>query len=670
MTTLMAFGMAAWLLAVVLSASGVALTVARAALVAGCAAWIGVAIGTLPDATTAVTLPLGMPTEPASFALSPTALWLMGFGLPAALLASWIGTPAPKSRQWILGVSLSLIGALGVFGLQDAVSFLIAWEIMSLGGAVMLLGERISRGGGRSTLFMLSLLEVGTVALTFALALLSVAAGSIDFSTFPAALQGMPFAEQLLIGALLMIGFGAKIGLLPFYEWFPSAYATGSGASGAVLSGVVLNAAFFGLTRGLLQWLPAAPGMAVSYAGMVVIAVAVISSILTILYAFQQDGWRELLSFSSAENGSIAVAMLGASMMFRQDGLHDLSGLAFTVALLHLGGHALAKGALFLTADRVYRLRGGYDLVQTGVLKRTSALMTVGALFAAMSLAAMPPMAGFVSEWFVFQTAFQGFHLLSLASRLIAALAGAGLALTAAIALATFVKAFGIGLLGRSDVSNKDEGAASAGSAGLAAAAVGALGLLVLGYAAGMPRWLDALSLAANEATGSAAPPSMHENWLLVPLTSKFAFISPSALVIALPLLSLIPITLLLLTRRAIRRAPVWYGGQAPDVRRATTTALTFSNALRTFYSFVYRPTEQTGRETSPEQPDQAYFIRRLTFNHDVAPLFGPYLFAGAERMVLALARRLRVLQSGQLNAYLAIIGILLLIILAISLFV
>lgn len=665
-TSLMALGIAAWLLAAVLSMSGVALTIARAALVAGCALWIAVAIGTLPQATTAVTLPLGMPTEPASFALSPTALWLMGLGLPAALLASWIGTPAPKSRQWVLGVSLSLIGALGVFGLQDAVSFLIAWEVMSLGGAVMLLGERISRGGGRSTLFMLSLLEVGTVALTFALALLSVAAGSVDFSAFLAALQGMPFAEQSLIGALLLIGFGAKIGLLPFYEWFPSAYATGSGASGAVLSGIVLNAAFFGLTRGLLEWLPSAPGMAVSYAGMFVIAVAVISSILTILYAFQQDGWRELLSFSSAENGSIAVAMLGASMMFRQDGLTELSGLAFTVALLHLGGHALAKGALFLTADRVYRLRGSYDLVQTGVLKRTSALMAVGALFAAMSLAAMPPMAGFMSEWFVFQTVFQGFHLLSLASRLIAALAGAGLALTAAIALATFVKAFGIGLLGHSDAPTNTS---AIGSAGFAAAAVGALGLLVLGYAAGMPRWLDALLLAVGAATGSAAPRSMHENWLLVPLTSKFAFISPGALVFAMPLLALIPIALLLLTRRAIRRAPVWYGGQAPDVR-ATTTALTFSNALRTFYSFVYRPTEQTGRETSPEQPDQAYFIRRLTFNHDVAPVFGPYLFAGTERAVLALARRLRILQSGHLNAYLAIIGVLLLIILAVSLFV
>ena len=86
-----------------------------------------------------------------------------------------------------------------------------------------------------------------------------------------------------------------------------------------------------------------------------------LSAILTALYAFQQEGWRELLSLSSAENGSIAVCLLGAALMFRQDGLMDLAGLAWTVALLHLAGHALAKGAMFLTADGVYREVGDYD---------------------------------------------------------------------------------------------------------------------------------------------------------------------------------------------------------------------------------------------------------------------------------------------------------------------
>jgi hydrogenase-4 component B len=664
MTSLVALGIVLWLLAALLALLNAGFGIARAAIVLGCLAFIAVALSSLPGATAPIVVPLGMPTEATTFRLDPAALWLLGFGLPAALLAAALGTPARRQRQWIFGFALTLIGTTGVFAMQDAVSFLVAWEIMSLGGAVMLLGERLTRSGGRSVLFMLALLEVGTVALTLALVLLSVAAGSIDFAAFPKAVAAMPMGEQFVIALLLLVGFGAKIGLLPFYEWFPEAYAAGSGATGAVLSGIVLNAAYFGLGRGLIGWLPAAPGLPVSYTGIVVIAIAVLSAILTALYAFQQDSWRELLSFSSAENGSIAVAMLGASLMFRHDGLTDLAGLAFTVGLLHLAGHALAKGTLFLTADAVFRTRGSYELVQSGLLRCAPFLVGLGALFAAMSLAAMPPMAGFVSEWFVFQTVFQGFHLVGLASRLVAALAGAGLALTAAIALATFVKAFGIGLLG--DRQPRDR----AGTSRIGALAVGLLGLLVLALAVGMPRWLDLLGQAVNAATGSDAPARMHENWLLVPLTSKFAFISPSMLVIALPLLALLPIALLFVSRRPMRRVTVWYGGDVPLPGRAATTALTFSNALRTFYSFVYRPTEQTGREISPEGNGHPYFVRKLSFSHDVAPIFGPHLFAPIERFVFGLARRFRSLQSGHLNAYLAIIGGLLVIILAISLFI
>ena len=233
---------------------------------------------------------------------------------------------------------------------------------------------------------------------------------------------------------------------MPFYEWFPGAYGSASGATGAILSGVVLNAAFFGLSRGLMSWLPPPPAEAFPVLAVIVIVVATISAILTILYAFQQDDWRQLLSLSSAENASIAVVALGASLLFGSYQLSELAGLAWTVALLHLAGHALAKGALFMTADGLRRANGTYAIVSGA---GGHWLFGVGALLAAISLSAMPPTAGFVSEWFLFQTVFQGFHLPNLGGRLVLALAGAGLALTAAIAFATFVKVLGLGVLGR-----------------------------------------------------------------------------------------------------------------------------------------------------------------------------------------------------------------------------
>jgi formate hydrogenlyase subunit 3/multisubunit Na+/H+ antiporter MnhD subunit len=597
------------------------------------------------------------------FVLTPTAAWLMLFGLIAATLATWLGTPAAKGRAgWCFGAAAGLIGALGVFGLQDGVSFLVAWELMSLGGALMILSESLASDSGRPVLFMLALLEVGSVALMLAFLGFASAAHGFAFSEFPRAALLLPSWERIGLGLLLLVGFAAKLGLLPFYEWFPQSYGSGSGASGALLSGVILNAAYFGLARGLTAWLPIGGGAGVSVFHGFIVAVAVVSAILTALYAFQQEDWRCLLSLSSAENSSIAVVLLGASLVFDRDGLTELAALAWIVALLHLAGHALAKSGLFLAADGFFRATASYELKQSGLVRRSVWTYGVGAVFAAMSLAAMPPQAGFVSEWFMFQTMFQGFHLGALGDRLLLVIAGAGLALTVAIALATFVKVIGIGLLGRGRTFKSGAPV----STGLA---VGSLGLGVLALAVGMPVWLSGLTHAAPLAYANDAAEKMRDGWLLVPLTAKFAFISPSTLIIAMPLLAIVPLLMLFASWRGPpRRAPVWYGGREQNPERVATTALSFSNALRTFYSFVYRPSTQTIREIAPHGNGQPYFIRRLTFAHDVAPIFGPILFGPIEKAVNGAARRIRALQSGRLDFYLALIGLLLVAILIVAL--
>jgi hydrogenase-4 component B len=659
-TELLAAAFVAWLLAAVISAFGRVLIVARILLVCGGIAGILAALVGLPDGSAATVLPTEFVGQAVTFQLTPDGLWLLGFGLAPATFACALSTPAEHAQaKWLFGVAASLVGALGVFGIQDGIGFLIAWEIMSFGGALMILSEKLSAEVGRPVLFMLGLLEVGALALIVAVLLLAYPSHSFAFKIFHSIASQLPYTVVVVVGVLLVVGFGAKLGLLPFYEWFPGVYGAGSGASGAILSGIVLNAAFFGLSRGLLDWVPGPNGIGATGLGVFIIAAAVFSAILTALYAFQQEDWRTLLGFSSAENASIAVAMLGAVLMFRGDGERELASLAWTVSLLHLAAHSLAKGGLFLAADGVYRATGAYTIFQTDLLRRSSWLFGLGALCAAMSLAAIPPQAGFVSEWYVFQTVFQGFHLNTLAGRLVMALAGAGLALTVAVAFATFVKAFGVGLLGRSLRTGAPLSSASA-------IAVGFLGLAGLALAVGMPLWLDALQSAVASEFGTQAAREMHDGLMLVPLTAKFAFISPTLLIVVMPLLAVVPLVLVLANRRfGVRRVPVWYGGFDHDPERASTTALTFSNAMRTFYSFIYRPTEEIHREASG---GVHYFIRRLVFSHEVAPVFGPYLFKPATRAVYYLADKLRALQSGHLNFYLALIGGLLVIILALTL--
>ena len=174
---LLGIGLSAWLLAAVLALAGLSPRAARVLLGIGGLALVGLVIAVLPVGLPSIQTPLGMATSRATFLLSPDALWLLGFGLPAAILACWLGTPAHGQRMWIFGAATSLVGALGVFGLQDAVSFLVAWEIMSLGGAAMILGDDLAAERGRPVLFMLALLEAGSVALLLALLLLAGAGG-------------------------------------------------------------------------------------------------------------------------------------------------------------------------------------------------------------------------------------------------------------------------------------------------------------------------------------------------------------------------------------------------------------------------------------------------------------------------------------------------------------
>jgi formate hydrogenlyase subunit 3/multisubunit Na+/H+ antiporter MnhD subunit len=650
-----------WVLAACVAPLRAGHRVARALLGAGCALGVAACLVALPDGISPVSLKVEIAGHPVMFSVEPAGLWLMGFGLVPAVCACWLGSPlAGRSGRWYAGAAFSLLGALGVFGLQDGAALLIAWETMSLGGALMLMGERAGTLEGRPVLLMLALLEVGAVAIMFAVILLGQATGDFGFARFAAQAASQHNLVSWLAGIAFLIGFGAKLGLLPFYEWFPRAYASGSGATGALFSGVVLNAAYFALSRAWNSWLDVSVQSNTAFGlGVIAIALGVASAILAVLFAFQQDDWRALLSYSSAENASVAVVMLGVTQLFRADQLGELAGLAWTVALLHLAGHALAKGALFLTADGVFSACGSYDIVPRGWLRRSGFLLGLGAVFSVMSLASVPPQAGFVSEWYVFQSVFQGFHLASFVGRLVLVLAGAGLALAAAVALATFVKLFGLGLQGLPDIDVTPPVPRPH------AVAVGVLGLCVLAVAVGAPLWLNALASGAQALFDVNSPHAMVAGWLLVPLTNTFAFISPSKLILVMPLLALLPLALLWLAkRREVRRVPVWFGGMPAHGRDAMTTALTFSNAMRTFYSFVYQPTISATREHEQRE----YFIKRLVFSSAVTDLFERHLFEPAVRVVSVCADRLRALQSGNLNFYLALIGALLVAILFLTL--
>ncbi len=617
----------------------------------------------LPRGTSAVTLfPSG--STVVTFSLDPSAIWLVVLGLTPAFFA---GITIPHSRisqGWFAGAALAILGAVGVAGLQDGISFLIAWEVMSLSGAFLLLNDRRSsiEEAGQSNLFMLSLLEVGSVSLLVGVLVLGFRDPS--FLVWHSSWLRLSPLEGLGVGVTFLLGFGAKLGLLPFYEWYPSAYSSGSGASGAILSGIVLNVTWFSLGRALLHWMPTSKTSMLF--GVLVLAAGVISAILSILYGFQQGDWRTLLSFSTAENAGLATAALGAAVMFRVAGLPELSTLAWIVGLLHLGGHSLAKGSLMITADQIYETGGTYEINQHDALSRAPWTLGVGAVMGGMSLSAMPPMAGFVSEWLLFQTLFQGFRLSDSIDRVALALAGAGIALTAALSLATMIKILGVGMLGKHQ-RRTARGYSSPFRHRIRYLAVLSLGLLALFYSIGMTWWINELSYA-SWAGGSLTVRHMVDGLLLVPLSSNFAFISPFILVIVGIMLSLIPLSLIRLRRHGIvgyRKVPIWAQGLENVPESSATTALVFSNALRQFYSFIYRPRTVAKADGN----EKGYFIKQVSFEYSEAPIFGPLLFAPIVRLIKLASEKASKMQMGSMNVYILYIGVMLLLILAIAIF-
>ena len=184
-----------WAAGAILALVGASM-LSRILLVVGVAAGILAAIVSLPAGSPTIVLPNAIIGEAVSFRIDPEGLWLMGFGLLPAGFACALASPSARgARGWLFGAAMSLLGALGVFGLQNGAALLIAWELMSLGGAVMIVGENLEPSRGRTVLFMLALLEVGAVALVLAIAILGVRISSLQLSDFNRR-SGRPFPAR------------------------------------------------------------------------------------------------------------------------------------------------------------------------------------------------------------------------------------------------------------------------------------------------------------------------------------------------------------------------------------------------------------------------------------------------------------------------------------------
>src|ERR1017187_4720490 len=399
-----------------------------------------------------------------------------------------------------------------IFSAGDTVLFLLAWEAMSVLCWLLILTGRGENGisnlkpsiseSADAGYLLLAMGEAGTLAAALGFLLLAVNAGSLDFSEMKANAAGLGAGMRWMVFLLSFFGFGVKAGLVPVNFWLPRAYTAAPRAFVPVLAGATLNLGLYGILRVNADLLPATH----AGPGLVALVVGTTSALLGILYATTDNDLKMMLAHSSIENVGIIVAGFGAGMVFVATNHPALAAIAFVAGLYHLINHSLFKTLLFFGVGAVETQTGTRDMDRLGGLIKWMPLTALFFLVGTLSIAALPPFNGFVSEWLTLQTMLRSAELSSTGATLVFALCGAALALTAALAVTCFVKVFAMSFLGMRRLDGERR-VTETNPAALAAMAILAVLCLAFGV---LPTYvipmLDPASMRLAGASASAAP--------------------------------------------------------------------------------------------------------------------------------------------------------------------
>jgi len=571
-----------------------------------------------------------------------------------------------------------------VFLAGDALLFLLAWEVMSILCYLLIVcsGEK-ENGHAGSGYLLLAMGEAGTLAAVLGFLLLAVNAGSLDFMAIKAAATGLGAGTRWAVFLLSFFGFGVKAGIVPVNFWLPRAYVAAPRAFVPVLAGATLNLGLYGIVRinaGLMPPTLAGPGL-------LALIVGTISALVGILYATTDNDLKIMLAHSSIENVGIIVAGFGAGMVFVAANHPALAAMAFVTALYHLINHSLYKTLLFFGVGAVETQTGTRDMDRLGGLIKCMPLTAFGFLIGALSIAALPPFNGFVSEWLTLQTMLRSAELSSTVEKMIFALCGAGLALTAALAVTCFVKVFAMSFLG---MRRLDENRQVTEVKSPVLAPLFILAALCLAFGVLPTYVIPALDTAAVPLAGASAadalvPPFFASNpahgTLPTPFVEEFHTLgaqvgqsilpgrglvvmhrggtenpvvfamSTSYTLIALTvllLLTYVVIRLWLTRSRKLERRPRWDGGVRRLLPEMTYTATGFSNPVRVIFDAVFRPTTvEDTRETVAE-----HFRTAVRREKERVHLVDKLVFHPVRGAVMWCSRMLALMHHGRLNLY------------------
>jgi hydrogenase-4 component B len=614
----------------------------------------------VPDAgAAAVALPLGLPGLGSHFridALAAFFLTVVNFGATtASLYALGHGRHETFPLRVLPFFPAFLAGMNLVVLADDAFTFLLSWEFMSLASWAIVVAHHDVPANMRAGYTYLVMASFGTLTLLLAFGLLAGTDGQYAFAAIRAADHTPAIAGLAFV--LALVGAGSKAGLVPLHVWLPLAHPAAPSHVSALLSGVMTKVGVYGFVRIVFDLI----GEPSSWSSMIVLALAGVTSALGVLYALMQHDLKRLLAYHTVENIGIIFIGLGLALAFKANGMAWAAALALTAGLFHVLNHSIFKSLLFFGAGAVLVATQERDMERLGGLIHRMPQTAFAFLIGCAAISALPPLNGFVSEWLTFQAILVSPQVAQWGLKFLIPAVGALLALSAALAATCFVKAFGVTFLGRPRTPAA-ESAKEVDRCSLAAMFIMAAACLLTGVLPGFV--IDLLAPVVQTLVGARMPVQAGVPWLsIVPIAESRS--SYNGMVILLFFVSSGMLTAMFIHRfatRATRRSAIWDCGYPVVSPTTQYTSSSFAMPIRrVFGATVFQVREKVDMPRPGETRAGRFHVK--VFDPAWRMAYGPLA-----RSVWKAAAKLNGLQFLTIRQYLTLtVSTLILLLLAVA---
>lgn len=562
----------------------------------------------------------------------------------------YVGEYYGKRNTVLLNCLMStfIISLFFVFTASNAIWFFVAWEGMSVISYFIVVFESDNEENQKAGKLYIIMTLVGTAFLIINFMLMGSFAGSfsMDLSS-----NNIPSGLKNLMFAFFLIGFGTKAGVVPLHIWLPKAHPAAPSNGSALMSGVMIKTAVYGMIRFVLMYL----GAENTWWGITVMTVGLITVFVGISYAFVEKNIKKLLAYSSIENIGIIFIALGISFVGYAKGDLTIASLGLMAALVHSFNHSLFKSGLFLGAGSIQYATHTKNMEDLGGLAKKMPVSAVLFLGAALSISAVVPFNGFIGEWITYQALIKNIVIGDINVDLVTMFSIAVLAFAGALALATFVKAYGISFLGLPRTAHSENAKEVPKTMNTGIGLLVGLCLLI-GI---LPMTLIMVVDKITEGiVGKSLIGDMSGQFFIAtyPITIGTNSISPLAGVI---ILAGVALTALILVRLAggktsEREYETWGCGFKSLNSRTQYTSGGYSKTLSIIFRFLFRPTREL-----QQKGEYKYHPEEMEYIITTEPIFEKYLYEPVSRLVRGLSTVAKLkIQTGSIHAYLIYIFI------------